>query len=110
MRMFLKTILQGEGFELDEAADGIQALAKCLGATPPDIILMDMVMPNMDGLECCRKIKDDKLTKHIPVIMVTTMGESRQKVAAVLAGCDAYVTKPVDKSDLMSKIRRLLSK
>jgi CheY-like chemotaxis protein len=106
MRMFLKLILKDDGFILEEAGCGKDALAKCRGATPPDLILMDVMMPEMDGLECCRQIK---AFLAVPVIMVTTKGEEQAVLQAHDAGCDGYVTKPVKKPELMTAIRKYLT-
>ena len=105
VRMFLRMILRDEGFELDEASDGGQATEKCLGDNPPDIVLLDVVMPVMDGYECCRRIKAAR--EEIYIIMVTTHGEQAQKDEAFAAGCNDHLTKPIRQADLLEKLRDL---
>jgi CheY-like chemotaxis protein len=73
-----------------------------------DLILLDIIMPEMDGIEMCRKIKGDPTTKEIPIIMVTTKGEPDKVEQAFLAGCDDYVTKPIDKVELIDKVKKYL--
>jgi len=106
VRMYLKMILQDEDVVLSEASDGEQALEQCLGGAPPDIVLLDVLMPRMDGYECCRRIKS--AAGGIYVIMVTTRGKSEQREAAFTAGCDDFLTKPIDRTILMEKIRQWL--
>jgi CheY-like chemotaxis protein len=106
MRMLLRMILQEEGYQLEEACNGTQALIKCMGTSPPDLVLMDVVMPEMNGLECCRRIKEGQ--DNIPVLMVTTRGEEQHMHEASSAGCDGYLTKPVNRFELINKVRRLL--
>ena len=103
VRMYLRMILQGEDVALSEASDGEQALEQCLGAEPPDIVLLDVLMPKLDGYECCRRIKS--ATDGIHVIMVTTRGKPEEREAAFAAGCDDFLTKPIDRASLMEKIR-----
>ena len=106
IRMFLKMILKDEDVELDEATNGSQATEKCLGDNPPDVVLLDVVMPVMDGYECCRRIKAAR--EEIYVIMVTTRGEQAQIEEAFAAGCNDHLTKPIKQADLLDKVRKLL--
>ena len=109
MRMLVNMLLKHEDLELDEAPDGNVALEKCQSDSPPDLILMDVIMPKLSGLECCQMLKSSEKTKNIPVIVVTTRGEDNQREEAFAAGCDDYATKPINKHDLVKKIRRLLA-
>jgi len=110
VRMLVQMLLKNEEYELDEASDGVFALEKCQGDSPPDLVLLDVLMPNLSGLECCRRLKASEQTKNIPVIIVTTRGENKQKEEAFAAGCDDYLTKPINKDDLINKTRRLLDR
>lgn len=74
----------------------------------PDLILMDVVMPKLGGLEALRRLRDHPLTRGIPVIMVTTHGEADKMEAGFRNGCTDYVTKPIDGSELMGKVRAML--
>lgn len=103
-----KMLLRNLGnFELVIGKNGKQAveLAK---AELPDIILMDVIMPEMNGFEACREIRSDPNTRGIPIIMVTTRGEEDNFVEGYTAGCSDYLTKPIDKNELAQKMRDLL--
>ena len=89
------------------AKDGDEAVAKAAGELP-DLILMDVVMPKMDGFEACRLLRSRKSTEAIPIIMVTTRGEGENVEAGYASGCNDYVTKPIDAVELMEKIRNLI--
>jgi CheY-like chemotaxis protein len=101
--MFERTMLRGTGFELRIARNGHQALAEVRKARP-DLILLDIMMPELDGIETCRRLKGDPETQQIPVVMVTTKGEPGMVEKAFQAGCDDYITKPLDKLELLSKV------
>jgi CheY-like chemotaxis protein len=107
MRLAERMMLAGEGYEIDIAEDGLDALNK-IGIARPDLVLMDIMMPRMDGIECCRRIKSDEKTKDIKVVMVTTKSEYERVKEAFAAGCDDYITKPIDKTELISKLRDLM--
>jgi len=108
MRLFIKLILSREGYSIEEAGNGVEALAK-IAAGKPKAVLMDVMMPEMDGIECLTRIKANPETKDIPVIMVTTKGEDEPIRKATEAGCDGYVTKPISKIELLSKLKALLT-
>jgi CheY-like chemotaxis protein len=101
---FEKLILRGLGYDLGTAKNGKLAL-EAVKANKPDLILLDLMMPEMDGLETLRHLKQNPETQHIPVIMVTTKGDPEMASQAVAAGCNDYVTKPVDRTELLEKLR-----
>jgi CheY-like chemotaxis protein len=101
---FEKLILRGMGYDLATAKNGKLAL-EAVKAGKPDLILLDLMMPEMDGLETLRHLKQDPQTQHIPVIMVTTKGDPEMASQAVAAGCNDYITKPVDRTELLAKLR-----
>jgi CheY-like chemotaxis protein len=105
--MMEKTILAGGNYELSVATDGVRALAS-IANSRPDLVLMDIVMPNMDGYETVERLRADPATKDIPVIMVTTKGETAQRDKGLAVGCNDYVTKPIDAAALLAKIRALV--
>ena len=98
------TILRKERYELVTAGDGAQAL-QVAGAERPDLILMDVVMPNKTGFEACRELKQREDTKAIPVILVTTRGEGENVETGFESGCNDYVTKPINAQELLTKVR-----
>src|SRR4051812_13099971 len=91
-RQILRDLLANAGFEMIEAEDGEQALIKV--REKPDLILMDIQLPLLDGYEATRRIKADPELKHIPIIVVTSYALSGDEDKARAAGCDAYVAKP----------------
>ena len=96
-----------EGFEFVVAEDGEIGRAKAL-TDHPDIILMDLDVPVMDGWEATRRLKGDPLTRDIPIIALTAHAMSGSREKALAAGCDEFETKPIDFDRLMKKINRLL--
>ena len=101
--------LQRRGFDLLVAVDGAQGVAMAQ-ADAPDLILMDMSLPVMDGWEATRRLKAAPETRSIPVIALTAHAVSGDREKAIEAGCDDYDTKPVDLDRLLSKIGALLSR
>lgn len=100
-----KLIFRSPEYELVTASNGAEALQLALHGKRPDLILLDVVMPQMDGLECCRQLKSTLKTRAIPVIMVTTKGDEAMITEAYAAGCDDYITKPITRAALMEKVR-----
>jgi CheY-like chemotaxis protein len=94
-------------FDVVTAGDGAEAIEKAL-SEQPDLILMDVVMPRMDGIEALRQLRLHERTKAIPVIMVTTRGEGPNVEVAFECGCTDYVTKPIDPLELLAKVRGCL--
>jgi two-component system, cell cycle response regulator DivK len=99
--------LEFSGFEVVEAGNGIEALQKAVDASP-DIILMDLSLPVMDGWEATRRLKADARTASIPVVALTGHALAGISEGAKKAGCDAFVTKPCLPEDLVREIRRIL--
>jgi len=93
--------------EVVAAADGIEALEK-VGREDPDLILLDIMMPRMSGFEVCRKIKSDPQTRDIPIIMVTALNELGDIERGVESGTDDFITKPVNRLELVTRVRSLL--
>jgi len=107
VRRLSHTILS-KHFDVVEAADGRQAV-EVANSYKPDVILMDMMMPKMDGLTACHVIKTDEATKSIPVIMVTAIGFELNVKLSQQMGASAYVTKPFSSQDLLTKIAEVLA-
>jgi two-component system cell cycle response regulator DivK len=99
--------LEFSGFEVVEAGNGLEALERALDRTP-DVILMDLSLPVMDGWEATRRLKADDRTKHIPVLAVTGHALTGISEDAKRAGCDGFITKPCLPEDLTVEIRKVL--
>ncbi len=99
--------LQFSGFEVAEATNGIEAVEKARELLP-DIVLMDLALPRMDGWEATRQLKSDEQTRHIPIVALTGHALAGHAEGARQAGCDAFVTKPCLPDALVVEIRRLL--
>jgi CheY-like chemotaxis protein len=99
--------LDFSGFDVIEAANGMEALQRAAD-TQPDIVLMDLSLPVMDGWEATRRLKADKRTEHIPVVALTGHALAGISEGAKRAGCDAFVTKPCLPEDLVKEIRKVL--
>ncbi len=105
VRETVKSMLTKEGFEVIVAKDGPEALG--LAKTDkPDLIILDYLMPGLNGIEVCQNLKKDNLTKSVPVIMVTAYPDEKEK--SLSAGAVDFITKPVEKTDLMLRIRSAL--
>ena len=105
--MMEKLVFQAHPYELIIARNGEEGIAKAL-AERPDLILMDLVMPKMDGLTAVKKLREHDATKSIPVIMVTTRGEAANMEIAFRNGATDYVIKPVNGAELLLKVRSLV--
>jgi adenylate cyclase len=103
----LQTRLAAEGYEIVTAADGEEGLAAARQHTP-DLILLDVMMPKLDGFEVCRRLRADAAFPFTPIIMVTAMADSKDVVAGLEAGGDEYLTKPVDHAALAARVRSML--
>ena len=106
-RQLLEVMLSQEGFDLVTAERGDEALS-IVARQPPDLILLDVMMPGIDGYQVAAKIKGNPATRHIAIIMVSALHDSNAKQDAVRAGVDDFVTKPVDREELLLRVRRLL--
>jgi two-component system cell cycle response regulator DivK len=100
--------LQFSGYRVAEATNGMEAIEKTIELLP-DIILMDLALPRMDGWEATRRLKMDERTKHIPIVALTGHALAGHAEGARLAGCDAFVTKPCLPDALVAEIQRMLS-
>lgn len=105
--MITQALLRRGPYELLTATDGEQAVEVAL-VFRPDLILMDLVMPRMTGLEACERLRQHERTRHTPIILVTTRGEAENQLAGFERGCTDYVTKPIDGVELLSKVRACL--
>jgi two-component system cell cycle response regulator DivK len=99
----VRDLLERFKYETIEATDGEQGV-QLARAQKPDLILMDIMMPKMDGLEATRIIKEDAVTKHIPIIALTSFAMKGDKERTLEAGCDGYISKPIDIRELMKMV------
>lgn len=107
LRQVLRTILECEGFVVIEAENGVEAL-RLSHAELPDLALLDVMMPDLDGYEVCRQIRGSFATRHIPIVMLTARTEMADKVRGLEGGANDYVTKPWDNRELVLRIRNVL--
>src|SRR5262245_20573649 len=107
-RQLLEVMLAQEDFLLTNAASGEEALAIVAQQTP-DLILLDAIMPGMDGYQVVAKIKGNLATKNIPVIVVTALDDRKARLLALSAGAEDFVTIPVDRAELCVRLKKLLS-
>ncbi|MBM3921265.1 MAG: response regulator transcription factor [Sphingomonadales bacterium] len=103
----IRHALNKEGFEVHIAANGFQALEQTR-KIKPDLILMDVMMPVMDGMEACRQLKEDNDTKNIPIVFLTARSEEFAELAGFEAGADDYISKPIRPRVLMSRLKAIL--
>lgn len=106
-RLLLRDLLESQGHEVAEAVDGVEALERVADAAP-DVVLLDVGMPGIDGFEVCRRLKADPATATIPVLLVTALNQRDQRLLGIGAGANDYITKPIDKSDLSLRVRNAI--
>lgn len=102
-RTLLRDPLEARGYEVAEAVNGAEALHK-IAMRPPDVILLDVMMPQMDGFEVCRRLKTDSRTAHIPVLMVTALAERKERLMGIAVGANDFLNKPVDMQDTILRV------
>jgi two-component system response regulator MprA len=106
VRESLRRALELEGYEIELAADGSEALYRLEGGDEPDAVILDVLMPGVDGLEVCRRLRGSG--SKLPVLMLTARTEVEDRVAGLDAGADDYVTKPFALEELLARVRALL--
>jgi len=108
-RKLLSLYLKGKGYEIVTAENGLDAMEK-LGMDNINLIVSDMNMPYMDGIELTKTLKTDPAWKHIPIIMVTTEADEDEKVKALEAGVDDYLVKPTNADQITDSIKKIIKK
>ena len=104
----IKGILQGD-YKIKAATSGEKALQIAAKSPPPDLILLDVMMPGMDGYEVCQRLKAEPATANIPVVFVTGHADDEERAKGLALGAAAYVTKPVEPEELLANVARCLA-
>jgi adenylate cyclase len=102
-RSLLRDYLEAHGYAVTEAENGMSALEK-IARNPPDVILLDLMMPKMDGFEVCRRLKTNLKTAHIPVLMVTALSDRKERLMGIGVGANDFLNKPVDIQDMTLRV------
>ena len=100
-------LLKGNGLKVTVASDGVEALAHIQGDLP-DLVVLDIVMPRMNGYEVCRRIKSDPATQNLPVVLCSSKGEEFDRYWGMKQGADAYIAKPFQPTELVGTVKQLL--
>lgn len=103
----LTALMQAEGHEVVAAADGLEALAQ-VAASHPDLILLDVMMPKLDGYAVCRRLKQEAPTRLVPIVLLTALGAEEARIQGIEAGADDFITKPFSRTELKARVRSLL--
>jgi twitching motility two-component system response regulator PilH len=106
-RAMITELLKGSGLNVTIASDGVEALEKIEGHSP-DLVVLDIVMPRMNGYEVCRQIKANPKTQNIPVVMCSSKGEEFDRYWGMKQGADAYIAKPFQPTELVGTVKQLL--
>ena len=106
-RDILQTRLSLHGYDLKQACDGEEALVAAK-ALLPDLILLDIMMPKIDGIEVCKRLKNDTSLPFMPIILTTAKADSKDVVQGLEAGADEYLTKPIDQTALVARVKSVL--
>lgn len=106
-REMITDLLRGSGLDVSVATDGVEALER-IESQQPDIVILDIVMPRMNGYELCRRLKTDPKTQTVPVVMCSSKGEEFDRYWGIKQGADAYIAKPFQPTELVGTVKQLL--
>jgi len=109
IRLVVKARLETAGYRVETAADGLEALNR-VRAGPPDLMVLDLMLPGMDGFGVCAMVKRDQRFSHIPVIILSARTRPQDRTTGTNLGAEAYVAKPFQPAQLLSEVRRLLAR
>ena len=107
-REMITELLRGSGLDVAAVSDGVEALEKIQSGHPPDLVVLDIVMPRMNGYEVCRRLKADPSTQNVPVILCSSKGEEFDRYWGMKQGADAYIAKPFQPTELVGTVKQLL--
>lgn len=108
-REIISSLLQDTGYKVTVAQDGSEALEQ-IKVNPPDLIILDIIMPKVNGYELCRQVKSNPITKQIPVIVCSVMSEEFDRFWGMRQGADAYIAKPFQPQELQEMVQKMLAK
>lgn len=106
-RQMISDLLKKSGLKVTLASDGVEALGQ-IEQSHPDLVVLDIVMPRMNGYEVCRRLKADSKTQDVPVVMCSSKGEEFDRYWGMKQGADAYIAKPFQPSELIGTVKQLL--
>lgn len=107
-REMITELLRGNGLTVKAVCDGVEALEQIQAGQPPDLVVLDIVMPRMNGYEVCRRLKADPTTQNVPVILCSSKGEEFDRYWGMKQGADAYIAKPFQPKELVGTVKQLL--
>ncbi|MEM9002117.1 MAG: response regulator [Cyanobacteria bacterium P01_F01_bin.86] len=107
-REMITELLRGSGLDVAAVSDGVEALEQIQSGRPPDLVVLDIVMPRMNGYEVCRRLKADPSTQNVPVILCSSKGEEFDRYWGMKQGADAYIAKPFQPTELVGTVKQLL--
>ncbi|MEI6149193.1 MAG: response regulator, partial [bacterium] len=106
-RKLFQDILEAKGYEVSFAEDGQQALEKVFAA-PLDVVLLDVMMPKLDGYEVCRQLRQDSRTAHLPILMITALRDRVDRLKGIQAGANDFLTKPIDAEEIRLRVKNAI--
>lgn len=109
LRQYVRVALQRDGYEVIEAVDGEQVLARAVDSAPA-LILLDVMMPDLDGFDTCRKLKSDARTNAVPVIFISARADLRSREEGLRLGAEDYLNKPINLKDLAQRVRTAIQR
>src|SRR6188508_624017 len=102
-RVLLRELLEAQGHQVSEAVDGEQTLED-VRSSAPDVILLDVMIPKLDGFEVCRRLKTDDRTAPIPILLITALTDRQDRLTGIRAGANDFLTKPIDAQDVVLRV------
>ena len=109
IRAVLHARLQTAGFQVQTASNGLDALERIRADPPPDLVILDIMLPDITGLDVCALVKRDRRLRRIPIILLTARSQPRDRLTGAALGADAFLNKPFSADELLTEIRRLLA-